>query len=174
MCCDGGRRRRRSSIPMSVFYFAYGSNMSLEQMRKRCPESQRVTIGCVRDHKLVFPRYSNKRNCGVASIAASSGDDVWGVLFELNGDDLSRLDKSEGYRPGRAQSENGYNRISIVVQLAGDPRSSVDCLTYIGNPQSGKHIPSEDYSKEIIKGAEENELPAEYLERLRSISLLSN
>jgi hypothetical protein len=48
--------------------FAYGSNMDLAQMRERCPSTRFAFIAKLPDHRLVFPRKSKCRCCGVASV----------------------------------------------------------------------------------------------------------
>lgn len=66
-----------------VLYFAYGSNMDPEQLKTRCPDAELVGIGVLADHALCFPRRSNKRDCGVSSVAPVVGRETWGVVFRL-------------------------------------------------------------------------------------------
>jgi gamma-glutamylcyclotransferase len=40
-------------IKMSL-YFAYGSNLDVEQMKRRCPESKVLVPGCLRGYRLDF------------------------------------------------------------------------------------------------------------------------
>ena len=154
---------------MTVNYFAYGSNMSLAQMRERCPEHERVGIALLPDHALCFPRSSPVRLCGVAGIEERSGSEVWGVVYRLNEKDLTALDRREGCDPARAFHENRYNRHKVTVLLNGNRSRPLPCLTYLARPEPGEHVPSTDYMGRIIVGAEENNLPADYLKMLRSM-----
>ena len=40
-----------------LFYLAYGSNLNLEQMAKRCPTAKPVGIGLLEDYRLIFRYY---------------------------------------------------------------------------------------------------------------------
>ncbi len=54
-------------------YFAYGSNMSQDQIRARCPSHKFLCAAELPGHKLAFTRYSRKRECGVADIVPARG-----------------------------------------------------------------------------------------------------
>lgn len=79
-----------------VKYFAYGSNMSDEQIRERCPSHKFVCVAELRDYKLAFTRYSHKRSCGVADVVVAPGESVWGAVFEMPESDMAALDVHEG------------------------------------------------------------------------------
>lgn len=78
-------------------YFAYGSNMNQEQMKSRCPDSKLIGLTFLSDYKIAFTIFSKIRNCGCADIIKSSGDKVWGLLYEISESDLANLDKAEGH-----------------------------------------------------------------------------
>ena len=52
-------------------YFAYGSNINLDQMAYRCPAAQVVGPVVLEDYKLLFR--GNARGNGVATIAPHKG-----------------------------------------------------------------------------------------------------
>ena len=151
------------------FYFAYGSNMSLRQMAERCPDHECLGIAVLKDHALCFPRHSPIRNCGVAGLAETPGAEVWGVVYHLHDEDLAVLDKREGYDPAKPFRVNRYNRRTIRVLMDSQ---DVECLTYFARHEPGRHVPSAEYLKTMIAGAEENALPAEYVAGLRLIPSL--
>jgi hypothetical protein len=64
-------------------YFAYGSNMSHDQICVRCPSHNFIGAAELRGYKLAFTRYSMKRKCGVADIVAAPSGSVWGAVFEV-------------------------------------------------------------------------------------------
>jgi len=152
-----------------VLYFAYGSNMSRRQMRERCPDHQCLGIAVLPDHALCFPRFSTNRLCGVAGLAPRAGSEVWGVVYRLNERDLAALDKREGYDPSKPPHVNRYNRQTVRVLMNGNP---FDCITYFARSEPGRHVPSTEYLQAIVTGAEENDLPADYVAILRAISTL--
>ena len=67
-------------------YFAYGSNMLLERLRKRCKSARFLGVAVVHGYKLVFSKKSKKDGSGKATIAKTANDDaaVYGALFEIN------------------------------------------------------------------------------------------
>ena len=152
-----------------VLYFAYGSNMSRQQMRERCPDHECLGFAVLKDHALCFPRHSPIRNCGVAGLAETPGAEVWGVVYQLHDADLAALDKREGYDPAKPSHVNRYSRQTVRVLM--DIRE-VDCLTYFARHEPGRHVPSTEYLETMIAGAEENALPSEYLAGLRLIPSL--
>src|ERR1700720_4581675 len=80
-----------------VLIFAYGSNMDLQQMKERRPDSDLESfIAEARNWALCFPRESDKRKGGVGSIEGRQGASVWGVVFTVSERDLARLDRREG------------------------------------------------------------------------------
>lgn len=152
-------------------YFAYGSNMSLRQMRKRCPAAQRVGIGMLANHVLAFTRFAQGRRCGVADVLPHPSQDVWGVLFEVNSTDLRSLDASEGFHG--AGLENAYDRSEITVLREGDPAQPVRAELYVVQEKSAESLrPNQDYQALLVEGATENGLPESYCTMLRQLEVM--
>ena len=74
-----------------MYYFAYGSNLSKEQMHDRCPDSEYVCVGRLAQHKLEFSKYSGRWSGGVARPDTSvkrvspSLEDVFVALIQEGG-----------------------------------------------------------------------------------------
>ena len=81
---------------MTIKYFAYGSNLDLHQMKRRCPSSKLISKGSLSDHRLTFNRYSSGWGGGVADVIQAKDSKVWGLIFEISDADLERLDRYEG------------------------------------------------------------------------------
>ena len=81
---------------MTVKYFAYGSNLDLLQMKRRCPLSKLISKGSLSSHRLTFNKYSSGWGGGVADVIQDEGSEVWGLVFEISDSDLERLDRYEG------------------------------------------------------------------------------
>ena len=77
------------------FYFAYGSNINLNQMEYRCPNAQVVGPVVLENYKLLFR--SNTRNAGVATIKPHKGRKVYGLLWKITPECEKSLDIYEGY-----------------------------------------------------------------------------
>lgn len=147
---------------MKTLYFSYGSNMNLKQMKERCPDSQKIGIGFMNDAEICFPSFYESWNGGVAGFKKSKDKKMWGVLFELSLKDLENLRSFEGYVHGRESHLNAYNEVKVTIDVEGE---FVECMTY-DVFVTGSFRPSLKYLQTIIRGAEENNLPEDYIESL--------
>jgi AIG2-like family len=153
-----------------VIYFAYGSNMDPAQMRERCVGARARGIGFLADHRLHFPRWSDRRLHAVASVEAFPGAHVWGVLFDMTPDDWTALHRFEGHF-GAGHPKNGYELMAVGI-CDGTAPARTAAHTYIANlhperPDAG--LTSARYLKQLIDGALAHGLPADYVAMLRAV-----
>ena len=138
-----------------MLYFAYGSNLDPEQMRSRCPSHRVVGLAELRDHRLVFPLFSQVWNGGVASVQPAHGSSVWGVVYDVSESELAVLDGFEGFR-GAGDQHNVYDRETVLVELTraddGSFPRRVRALMYVARP-SNPSPPSARYLETILRGA---------------------
>ena len=143
-------------------YFAYGSNMCLEQMQNRCPGAQVLGVAHLKNHRLCFPQVSPKRqNAGVASIKADAGAVVEGVVYSISTEHLRQLDFYEdlGWL---------YDRHALDVQRTVDGQSC-RCWTYQARADHALHFPpSMHYIDTILHAAASHGLTQAYQNMLRS------
>jgi hypothetical protein len=71
-------------------YFAYGSNLCVRQMARRCPGAVDPRPAMLADHDWLI----NER--GVATVEPFDGSQVHGVVWQLTDHDLATLDSAEG------------------------------------------------------------------------------
>lgn len=147
-----------------MLYFAYGSNMDEEQMSQRCPSSTFYGVATLPEHRLAFTRYSKGRGCGVADCLPAKGSEVWGVVYDITETDLSTLDRSEGYLPGRAN--NAYIRENRQIFMNGDQGRPETVAIYFACRQDNPPLPSPAYKAQIIKGARFWLLPEMYIQEV--------
>ena len=71
------------------FYFAFGANMEVEGMARRCPGAKAVGIGSLEHHRfaIVHPGY--------ATVIPAMGSKVYGVLWLISTRHLAVLDAYE-------------------------------------------------------------------------------
>ena len=151
-----------------MLYFAYGSNLDPDQMRERCPGARTVGLAALHDQRVVFPLYSQRWGGGVASVQPVHGGTVWGVLYDLDEQDLAALDGHEGFiAPGN--QHNLYDREHVTVDLVrpddGSIPRRVRAWTYIARP-SNPQPPTRRYLDAILRGARHHRLPEEYIAAL--------
>jgi hypothetical protein len=144
-------------------YYAYGSNLSLDQMTTRCPSAKLVIPAMeYKDMVLCFPHKAKIRNCGVASIKACPGSSVYGTLFSISSDDFIKLDRFEGLG-------NGYSR--RFVKASGN---NPDFWYYysLKNNRGDFFAPSKEYLGLIVEGAEKQNFPEAYITQLKEVQTL--
>lgn len=139
-----------------MLYFAYGSNMNHKQMEKRCPGASFLRRAYLDDFEFVYDGYSRMRNGAVANIVTMKRSRVWGGLFEINEANLSALDRYESY-------PKSYQRDELNVR--DEDGKLYKAIVYFRN---GRNLgePSEEYRKVILIGANDCDLPAEYVQSL--------
>jgi len=127
-------------------YAAYGSNMNLEQMKRRCPKAKVVGKGELQDYKLTF----RGKQAGVANVERSSQGIVPIVLWAITRDCERALDRYEGY-PTLYKKEE----VSVATNAGEqDAMLYVMAKQYEGMPA----MPSEHYFEIIRQGYQDNEI----------------
>ncbi|MGV0873706.1 poly-gamma-glutamate hydrolase family protein [Mycolicibacterium sp. XJ879] len=127
-------------------YFAYGSNLCVQQMALRCPGAVDPRPALLADHDWLI----NER--GVATVEPFDGSAVHGVLWRLTDHDLATLDSAEGV-PVR------YRRDRLTVHTADGPTEAwvyIDHRVEPGPPRPG-------YLERIIDGALHHGLPQRWV-----------
>jgi gamma-glutamylcyclotransferase len=124
-----------------MFYFAFGSNLDRQQMKRRCPESKLVAPATLPNHALGFTGYSWAWGGAVATVAEKRGAETEGLLYKLTDDDLRALDSFEGH-------PNVYRRVRKYVRGADGRR--VRAYVYI-RPLDEPDDPSEEYLRVIMR-----------------------
>jgi gamma-glutamylcyclotransferase (GGCT)/AIG2-like uncharacterized protein YtfP len=174
---SSGRIWRDQALNKNILYFAYGSNLSLEQMQERIGSKPKViSEAYLENHRLGFTIYSKLTwKGGVADIVPEAGSKVWGAIYELTEPQLEKIDHYEGYKKDRDPKKNFYNRLE--VEVVDKKRVKQPCLTYqaeVGDEKRRKylyHRPSEKYCEVIRKGGEEHGLSKEFSEHLKMASV---
>mgnify|MGYP003886006189 FL=1 len=143
-----------------INYFAYGSNMSYEQMKERCPGSKSLGVARLNGFRLDFTKISTIRGGGVADIVESADDCVYGVLYSITDDDLANLDvKEKGYTRHTLTCFK-YDDILDYNPLKG---TNIDALVYtVVNKSTTTIPPSMEYLKIILDAAFYQMFPAKY------------
>jgi len=133
-------------------YFAYGSNMNLGQMTRRCPDAVALTPAVLHDYRLAF------RGSGVATILPCKGESVPGVLWCITPNSEASLDRYEGV------SASLYGKSEAAVT---DPTGKThQAMVYIMNPcYRAACIPPPWYLEGIREGYAAFGIPAESLNK---------
>lgn len=155
-----------ADAPVPPFlYFAFGSNLDEARLHIHCPSARFVSAARLADHRLAFTIESrNTWHGGVGDILPSPGDEVWGALWIIGGEDSRALDEQEGV----FRDPPAYRRYRVSVETsAGD---LVTCRAYqVVTPTLEGIAPSPAYKDTILRGARAIGLPEAYIARLEII-----
>lgn len=146
---------------MRILYFAYGSNMSSECLRSRIASAELIGPAFLKDRRMLFDKRS-KDGSGKANLVESPGTVTWGVLYEIDVQDLDTLDKAEG----------GYER--VTVRVWNPDGNVVEAVTYISTNLTDDLRAYKWYKEFILSGARENNLPQDYIAYLEGLPMKSN
>ncbi|MBI4461587.1 MAG: gamma-glutamylcyclotransferase [Acidobacteria bacterium] len=142
-----------------VWYFAYGSNMFHQQVKQRAGKPKEEKSARLEGYGLNFDKIA-RGGTGTANISLAPGKVVWGVLYRLTEQQLKALDRFEGvpehYRRSEVSVVDGEGKkIAAQVYLARKVRKGLK--------------PDRQYLQRIVQGAEEHNLPADYIAQLRAL-----
>ena len=150
---------------MATFtYFAYGSNMLLARLQKRCRTARFLGVAVAHGYTLNFNKKSKKDGSGKATIVRTANDDtaLYGALFEIDMSERQSLDGFEG---------RGYdpNDEFVVRRVNSDEKLTV--TTYIARQDGmGENLKPYDWYKQlIIAGGRQRKFPDSYLTDLTEI-----
>ena len=118
---------------MKKLYMAYGSNLNLGQMARRCPTARVVGTTMLEGYQLLFN--------GVATIVPREGAVVPVGIWEIDKRCEEALDRYEGY-------PTLYRKETLTVELNGE---QVDAFGYIMN-RDRPALPAYSYYETIEDG----------------------
>jgi len=133
-----------------MLYFAYGANLLLRGMKRRCPKATPLIAATLAGYRLEFRIY--------ATIVPEAGAAVLGALYELTPACWRSLDDYEGPE---------YGKTLLTVETADGPREATAYVMHAGV----RTPPSIAYYGDIARGYTDWKLDAGALRRARLATL---
>ena len=118
-------------------YFAYGSNMDVDAMARRCPRSKALGLARLERHRLAVMRE------GWLTTVRDPASAVHGVLWDLDLSDAAALDRYEGLLQGL------YAKLMQAVIAERAPKRAI---VYFG-ANAGPGVPRPAYIAEVLAAA---------------------
>ena len=136
-------------------YFAYGSNINLEQMAHRCPDAKVVGVVTLENYELVFRGSSPFGGCG--NIEPRENGVVYGLLWQITPQCEEALNRYEGY-------PHFYDQQTVSVQDAKGKKHTA--MVYIMTEQRAlvPAVPTRAYIDCIRDGYRQNGIDVQHLE----------
>ena len=138
--------RERERLKMAgKYYIAYGSNLSIEQMKIRTPDAVIVGTAMLKGWRLLF-RY-------FATIKKAKGFDTPVLIWKISEQDEKNLDRYEGYPRFYVKK----NLKVAVTSLEGEDLGELEAMVYIMSKKavdarSDKSLPSKQYYSVLESG----------------------
>ena len=136
---------------MSKLYVAYGSNLHLDQMARRCPSATVYGVGRLNNWELLYRGMEGNAH---ATIARKKGASVPVVIWNIEPSDESSLDVYEGY-------PKYYFKQDVMVEIGGRKKKA---MVYIMDLRRKAARPSRSYANIIRQGYLDNDLDLDYFE----------
>ena len=122
-----------------MIYLAYGSNLHLPQMERRCPTAKVIGAATLTGYRLLF---RGNGWGGVATVEPDAESSVPVLLWEIQHADEQSLDIYEGY-------PRLYTKITETVTLNGKP---VEAMLYVMTEGHELSAPSPSYYAVLREG----------------------
>ena len=119
-------------------YIAYGSNLNLEQMERRCPYAVPVGPASLKGYRLMFRRKSG----AVATVEPMEGCSVPVLLWEITPRCEEALDCYEGW-------PRLYRKETLAAEFNGE---TINAMAYVMNEGHPYGLPGEYYLDVIKEG----------------------
>ena len=129
-----------------MFYFAYGSNLHHQQMKRRCADSVFIKKFILENHLLTF-----RSPYKVADINEKKGSFVPGALYEISKSDEKKLDLYEDY--------------PILYKKMYFKYYNNTVMTYIMTKKTIFRYPTERYLNVVKQGYKDCKLDQKYLKK---------
>lgn len=136
---------------MGKLYAAYGSNLNIAQMARRCPTARIYAVGQLNNWELI---YRGSMVNSYATIRRKTGSYVPVVVWEIQGSDEKNLDHYEGY-------PRFYFKQNVIVNL---PQGKEKAMIYIMDARHSPGLPSTSYIEAMRQGYIDNDLDLEFFE----------
>ena len=145
-----------------VWYFAYGSNLLVDQKEFRTGKIRRAIPCRLPGYRFAF----NKRGTdglGKANIIPDSSQEVWGVAYLCDPVAMRTMDASEGVKCGHYQH--------LTVEVTTRDNETLTAVTYVAGPEFEVEglSPGQDYRDRIVNGARHHGLPEDYVRRIEAL-----
>ena len=123
---------------MSKYYIAYGSNLNISQMKRRCPTAIVIGTGIIVDYELTF---KGSKTGSYLTIERAEGKELPVAIWKINELDELALDRYEGY-------PTFYNKVDVEIDIKDiktGEESSKKAFAYIMYEDSRIGMPSKSY-----------------------------
>ncbi len=140
-----------------AYYFAYGARMSSSHMLLTSPNASAVGPAYLEAFRLAFNVQDRQFGGGAANAVPDPAARLWGVLWEVDDEELSGFDSFRGEAPSDTHG--------VMVEVHG-PDGPVTAKTMMLPATDGFVAPADPYLRLLHAGARAYGLPREALDAI--------
>lgn len=130
----------------SIYYLAYGSNLSTERMARRCPDAIIMGTTSIPGYRMLF----KKSLTGFyATIEQDANCSIPALVYKISPEDESRLDRCEGFP---IHYYKDYFRLPVFRLNGKKMKDKHLCMAYILHENRILGEPSKEYFEIIQRG----------------------
>ena len=134
------------SLRPAIYYLAYGSNLSLEQMAMRCPDAVVAGSAKIPGYRLLF----KKSGSGFyATIEQDANCFVPALVYKISEYDEALLNRYEGYPKFYYKR---YFQLAVKTLRGGRLKGNKQCMAYVLHEERQLGEPSMKYYKLLDEG----------------------
>lgn len=142
---------------MKKYYIAYGSNLNIEQMGFRCPDSRIAGVSMLEGWQLLF---KGSKTGSYLTIERKEGSCVPVAVWEVSESDEKSLDRYEG-------CPNFYYKRHVLINIGGELR---DAFVYIMHEDRKLGVQSNYYVETCLEGYKDFCFDRKYIDEALEIS----
>ena len=142
---------------MSKYYIAYGSNLNINQMKRRCPTARVIGTGFIEDYELLF---KGSKTGGYLTIEKAEGKSLPVAIWKVTEIDEQALDRYEGY-------PTFYYKADVEINIKGIKTGKEyrkKAFVYIMHEEREVGMPSKCYVITCLEGYKTFGFSPKYLE----------
>jgi len=133
------------TIMKKRYYIAYGSNLNIRQMRRRCPSARIIGTAIIPDYELYF---KGSQTGSYLTIEPKAGAKVPVAVWSVTAGDEAALDRYEGF-------PTFYYKAEMKLPVTGIKSGTVrmrDTFVYIMHEDRQLGMPSDFYVRTCLEG----------------------
>ena len=142
---------------MSKYYISYGSNLNINQMKRRCPTARVIGTGFIEDYELLF---KGSKTGGYLTIEKAEGKSLPVAIWKVTELDEQALDRYEGY-------PTFYYKADVEIDIKGIKTGKEyrkKAFVYIMHEDRDVGMPSKYYVMTCLEGYKTFGFSPKYLE----------
>ena len=127
------------------YYIAYGSNLNVKQMKRRCPSARIVGTSIIQNYELLF---KGSKTGYYLTIEPKEGESVPVAIWETTKEDETALDIYEGF-------PTFYYKMDMELPIKEIQTAKIKnqkCYVYIMHEDRPKGLPSKRYMDVCTEG----------------------